>query len=113
MGHHSTFSVLSLVTVTMVLMAASSIAGGRTQASPPDPVGSSPGTAVWANTATMRTRLDAALDRLGAATDCAVIDTDTLADGDARRGYGTPTVLYNNRDLFGMPEPTPPIPSPT
>jgi hypothetical protein len=43
----------------------------------------------------------------------AVIDADTLADSDLRRGYGTPTVSYDNRDLFGMPEPTPPIPSPT
>jgi hypothetical protein len=112
MGHHTTFSALSLVTVTMVLAAASSVVGGRTQASPPGPL-------VFltrdgcANTATMRTRLDAALDRLGVPTDYAVIDVDTLADRDARRGYGTPTVLYKNRDLFGMPEPTPPIPSPT
>lgn len=112
MGHHATVSVLSLVTVTMVLAATSSNAGGRTQALPPGPL-------VFltrdgcANTATMRTRLDAALDRLGAPADYAVIDADTLADGDARRGYGTPTVLYSNRDLFAMPEPTPPIPSPT
>lgn len=112
MGHHTTSSVLSLVTVTMVLAVASSIAGGEMQASPPSPL-------VFltrdgcANTATMRTRLDAALDRLSGPTNYAVIDADTLADGDARRGYGTPTVLYNNRDLFGMPEPTPPIPSPT
>jgi len=107
MGHHATFSVQSLVTVTMVLAAASSIAGGRTHP---------PGSLVFltrdgcANTATMRTRLDAALDRLGAPTDYDLIDADTLADGDARRGYGTPTVLYNHRDLFGMPAPTPPIP---
>jgi hypothetical protein len=45
--------------------------------------------------------------------DYAVIDADTLAESDARRGYGTPTVLYENRDLFGMPEPTPPMPTPT
>ena len=43
----------------------------------------------------------------------AAIDADTLADSDVRRGCGTPTVLNNTRDLFGMPEPTPPIPSPT
>lgn len=65
------------------------------------------------NTATTRTRLDEALGRLGVATDYAVIDADTLSDSDARRGYGTPTVLDEGRDLFGMPEPTPPLPSPT
>jgi hypothetical protein len=61
----------------------------------------------------MRTRLDDALARLGVPKTYAVIDADALAGRDVRRGYGTPTVLYDNRDLFGMPEPTPPIPSPT
>ena len=42
-----------------------------------------------------------------------MIDADTFAESDARRGYGTPTVLYDNRALFGMPEPTAPLPSPT
>lgn len=65
------------------------------------------------NTTTMRTRLDEALYRLGAAKDYAVMDADTFAESDPGRGYGTPTVLYDNRDLFGMPEPTPPLPSPT
>lgn len=112
MGNRTPFSVLPLVAVTMVLAAASSMAGERTQSSPPGPL-------VFltrdgcANTATMRTRLDAALARLGARTDYAVIDADTLTESDVRRGYGTPTVLHDNRDLFGMPEPTPPIPSPT
>jgi hypothetical protein len=112
MGHHTTLSVLPLVTVAMVLAAATSIAGGPGQASPPSPL-------MFltrddcANTATMRTRLDAALARLGAPTDYVVIDADTLAEGDVRRGYGTPTVLYVNVDLFGMPVPAPPIPSPT
>jgi hypothetical protein len=65
------------------------------------------------NTTTMRSRLDQALDRLGAAKDYAVIDADTLSESDSRRGYGTPTVLVGNRDLFGLPEPTAPLPSPT
>jgi hypothetical protein len=65
------------------------------------------------NTTTMRARLDEALDRLKVPKDYAVIDADTLAESDARRGYGTPTVLYENRDLFGMPEPAPPMPTPT
>ena len=112
MGNHTPFSVLSLVAVTIGLVAASSIAVGRAQSSAPPAL-------VFltrdgcANTSTMRTRLDAALARLGAATNYAVIDADTLPDGDVRGGYGTPTVLYDNRDLFGIPEPTPPVPSPT
>lgn len=65
------------------------------------------------NTTTMLARLDEALDRLGIAAAYVVVDADTLADRDARRGYGTPTILYDNRDVFGMPEPTPPLPSPT
>ncbi|MGE3885489.1 MAG: hypothetical protein AB7H81_03585 [Vicinamibacterales bacterium] len=65
------------------------------------------------NTATMRERLDEALDRLGVPTDYQVVDVDRLPDSDVRRGYGTPTVLFEDRDVFEMPEPTPPLPSPT
>ena len=65
------------------------------------------------NTTTMRERLDQALDQLKTAKDYAVVDVDTLPEADIRRGYGTPTVLYDNRDLFGMPVPTPPMPTPT
>ena len=65
------------------------------------------------NTTTMRARLDDALERLGLSKDYQVIDADTLPDSDVRRGYGTPTVLYDNRDLFGTAEPTPPVPAPT
>ena len=32
---------------------------------------------------------------------------------DARGGYGTPTVLVDGRDLFGMPEPVVPHDPPT
>lgn len=60
------------------------------------------------NTTTMRERLDQALGRLKIATEYAVVDVETLPEADIRRGYGTPTVLYAGRDLFGMPEPTSP-----
>ena len=112
MGNHTPFSVLSLAVVTIGLVAASAIAVVRAQSSAPPQL-------VFltrdgcANTVIMRTRLDEALVRLGARKSYTVIDADTLAEGDRRRGYGTPTVLYDNRDLFGMAEPTPPIPSPT
>ena len=38
-------------------------------------------------------------------TDYALINVDKLESSDRRRGYGTPTVLYNGRDLFGMAAP--------
>lgn len=65
------------------------------------------------NTTTMRARLDQALDRLNVPKKYAVVDVDTLPEADLRRGYGTPTVLHDDRDLFGMPVPTPPMPTPT
>ena len=60
-----------------------------------------------------RARLDEALVRLGWLTDYALIDADTLTPTDPRGGYGTPTVLFADRDLFGLPEPVAPQPSPT
>lgn len=65
------------------------------------------------NTETMRARLDEALARLAWPADYGLIDADTLPSSDPRGGYGTPTVLYAGRDLFGMPEPPAPPPSPT
>ena len=65
-----------------------------------------------ANTGRMRANLNGALKAMGLPTDYQVIDLATLPSGDARRGYPTPTVLYANRDLFGLPEPTPPLPEP-
>lgn len=60
----------------------------------------------------MRTSLDAALARIGKRTAYQVIDLAALADDDPRRGYPTPTILYRNRDLFGMQTPVPPFPEP-
>ena len=65
-----------------------------------------------ANTGRMRANLDGALKAMGLPTDYQVIDLATLPGGDARRGYPTPTVLYADRDLFGLPKPTPPLPEP-
>ena len=62
---------------------------------------------------TMQGRLDDALRAMGAPTDYQTIDVVDLPASDARRGYPTPTVLYANRDIFGMPEPKPPYPDPT
>ncbi len=57
------------------------------------------------STDTMRERLDASLRAVGQAVSYRVIDADTLPNSDPRRGYGTPTILVGNRDLFDMPEP--------
>ena len=109
---HRPVGVLSLAPIMPVLMAPPFESAGCAKASPP-------GTLVLltrdgcTNTATMRARLDAALDRLGLPMDYAVIDAATLAEGDVRSGYGTPTVLSHNLDLFGLPESAHPNPSPT
>ena len=41
------------------------------------------------------------------------IDLASLPANDYRRGYGTPTVLINGEDLFGMPKPMPIASAPT
>jgi hypothetical protein len=65
------------------------------------------------NTTVMRRRLDEALKSLGLALGYEVVDQDTLPDTDVRRGYPTPTLLYQDRDVFGMAVPKPPLPDPT
>jgi hypothetical protein len=61
----------------------------------------------------LRTNLDAAIRALGVPLRYEVIDLSTLPRTDARVGYPTPTLLLDGRDLFGLPEPTPPFPEPT
>ena len=65
------------------------------------------------NTTVMRRNLDEALKALGLAARYEVVDQDTLAESDVRRGYPTPTLLYADRDIFGMSVPKPPLPDPT
>jgi hypothetical protein len=65
------------------------------------------------NTVTMRTHLDEALKALELPLDYQFIDADTLPPSDPRGGYGTPTVLFQGADLFGMEEPPVPHPPPT
>ena len=62
------------------------------------------------NTPDMLTNVDDALRALGLPLDYQIVDLGKLAPTDPRSGYPTPTVLYRNRDLFGMPEPVPPYP---
>ena len=65
------------------------------------------------NTTVMRRHLDEALKALGLAAGYEVVDQDTLPETDGRRGYPTPTLLYADRDVFGMSVPKPPFPGPT
>jgi len=65
------------------------------------------------NTATMRENFDSALKAMGWSTEYQFLDADTLAPTDPRGGYGTPTILYDGRDVFDMPEPPTPHPPPT
>ena len=112
MGNNSSLAILTIGAVTLLLLAVPTEAARQKRRPPSGPlVLLTRGGCV--NTTTMRTRLDEALARLGVPKAYTVIDADALAGSDVRRGYGTPTVLYDNRDLFGMPELTPPIPSPT
>lgn len=112
MAPHPRLAFRSLGLASVVLLTTAAMADAREQSPSPPPL-------VFltrdgcVNTATMRTRLDEALARLRLSTDYTVVDADTLPADDVRRGYGTPTVLYDDRDLFGMPAPTPPLPEPT
>ncbi len=65
------------------------------------------------NTATMRANLDEALRALRLASNYTIVDLDTLSEADPRSGYPTPTLLYENRDVFGLAQPQPPFPDPT
>jgi hypothetical protein len=64
-------------------------------------------------TGTMRTNLDAAIRALGRPVSYDVIDLGTLPRTDPRSAFPTPTLLAKGRDVFGLPEPTPPFPEPT
>ena len=59
------------------------------------------------NSPRMEANLGAALQRRGLERTYRKIDLGTLPDTDIRKGYGTPTILINGQDIFGMPEPGP------
>ncbi|MBL8765270.1 MAG: hypothetical protein JNM07_13480 [Phycisphaerae bacterium] len=58
------------------------------------------------NTPTILANTRMAIARLGQNASVAYIDQERLPEGDTRRGWPTPTVLVDGRDLFGMPAPT-------
>ena len=61
----------------------------------------------------LRSNLDQALKSLALPTNYKFIDADKLKPSDLRRGYGTPTVLYKDRDLFGKRAPSAPSGAPS
>lgn len=60
------------------------------------------------NTPMMRNNLVAAIKSLGGGLTFSDVNQEELAEFDIRRGYPTPTVLVNGRDLFGLPVPITP-----
>ncbi len=60
------------------------------------------------NTPPLLANTRAAVARLGLEASVTYINQETLPEGDLRRGWPTPTVLVDGRDLFGMPAPTSP-----
>lgn len=61
----------------------------------------------------MEKNLVSALETSGLEKKYKYIDLGSLPTKDYRRGYGTPTVLINGEDLFGMPKPMPIASAPT
>jgi hypothetical protein len=58
---------------------------------------------------TLMVNLNDALRILDWRDDYRFIDTDALPETDPRRGYPSPTLLWNGTEIFGAPEPTPPF----
>ena len=56
---------------------------------------------------TMEKNFVSALKKAGIENKYKYIDLASLPVDDYRRGYGSPTVLINGEDLFGMPRPMP------
>lgn len=56
-------------------------------------------------TPVIRKNLDMALKMLKLTSGYSLVDLNKLPGTDERRGYGSPTVLVNGRDLFGTPAP--------
>lgn len=60
------------------------------------------------NTPELRESLRAALTSIGEGWTFKDTNQEALPVHDLRRGWPTPTILVNGRDLFGMPAPTAP-----
>lgn len=58
------------------------------------------------NTPAMRSNLRAALESISGDLTFQDVNQESLPRSDTRRGWPTPTVLVNGKDLFGMPSPS-------
>ena len=56
-------------------------------------------------TESMRARLHDAMPDAGGGFVFVEVDLESLSPDDARRGYGSPTVLVDGHDMLGMPSP--------
>jgi hypothetical protein len=65
------------------------------------------------NTPDMQNNLEDALIRLKWRRDYQIINLATLKKDDPRIGYPTPTILWRDRDIFGLPVPKPPYREPS
>jgi len=63
------------------------------------------------NTPVMKARLEAVVKECG--WRYREVDLGALPDTDQRRGYGTPTILVGDADLFGASAPEPPYSAPS
>jgi hypothetical protein len=66
-----------------------------------------------ANDDLLRQHLHEALCAIGRKPLYVILDAATLPPTDPRRAYPRPAVLLGRRDLFGIPEPPLPYPSPS
>lgn len=62
-----------------------------------------------ANTPKLLANLESALKVAGSSMAYTEVDQLKLPATDPRRGYPTPTILLDGKDIFGMPEPEPPF----
>ena len=100
-----------LASVVCVSLCWCACEGGPTGGAPPELVLLTRDACVL--TDVMRTNLDAALKNAKASSTYRLVDLASLKPNDPRIGYPTPTVLFADRDLFGMAQPRPPFPEPT
>lgn len=105
-------SVLFASLFASILLLAAGCAGTQTKPIRSDPVDKSQpaivllGFADCPNTPILRENLSAALASLNNGWTFTEVDQEQLPSGDLHRGYPTPTILLNDRDLFGLPVPT-------
>jgi len=57
------------------------------------------------NTPRTRSNVESSVASLGLDAEVVFVDQEKLPEGDRRRGWPSPTVLVDGRDLFGMAEP--------